>query len=169
MKEIIMASHHPGKMRCHWTCYSVTIQLGCLFSDLCSLDLVGGMPPLSSGQAPLPQKNCPWLLLCPLTEGAGEKLCTRPQKTDVLINSFLLEAEKWKGFTVGPVHQGGLRTCPVSIFWAFSQRLLEFTSGNCEGFLPSAHLIVLGNPSCSLLLPLSPRDQPSCLFLLAPP
>lgn len=63
-------------------------------SGLRSLDLVGGMPLLSSGQAPLSQKNCLWLLLCPLTQGAREKPCTSPQKTDVLINSFLLEAEK---------------------------------------------------------------------------
>lgn len=90
----LAASHHPGEMRCHCTCYSGTIQLGCLFSGLRSLGLVGGMPLLSSGQAPLSQKNFLWLLPCPLTQGAREKPCTSPQKTDVLINSFLLEAEK---------------------------------------------------------------------------
>lgn len=64
------------------------------FLCLRSLGLLGGMPPPSSGQAALPKRNCPWLLLCPLNQGVGEKPCTSPQRTHVLINSCLLEAEK---------------------------------------------------------------------------
>lgn len=64
------ASPHPGKMRCHCTCYSITIQLGCLLSGLRSLDLVGEMPPRVLWAGTMAPKELPVALAVPSNSGS---------------------------------------------------------------------------------------------------
>lgn len=68
---------HPGKMKDHWICHPVPIQLGCLFSGPCSLDFA--------------QKEWPRALAVPCASGTvGDKPHISPQGTHVLTHSFLM-------------------------------------------------------------------------------
>lgn len=155
-------SCHPGKMKCHWICYSVPIQHDCLFSGLCSLD--SRMECLSSplggrhGPKRIAHSSCCALCIQQSWREAMPHFSSR-QRNERDSKLVLLAA---------PFHQSSLKdfTCRhIPSFFPEGPGAYFWELWKC----PAGYFFVLGNPSCRLLLPQVSRNSVQPPAHLGPP